>query len=182
MILRKIQICVIIVGWFLTSACTRGNNDQTRTVPADKLPKIEVINEAGFNKLIQERDGKILLLNFWATWCIPCRDEFPDLVKVANRYHDQSVEVVGISADYPDEIESKVEPFLKSQNANFKNYVKDVEDDEAFINLVNREWSGALPATFVYDVSGVLRDSQFGQNDFPGFQKMIEQVRQSEVE
>ena len=97
-------------------------------------------------------------------------------MKIANKYNARKVEVVGISADFPDEIESKVEPFLKSQHATFKNYVKNFEDDEAFINSVNPEWSGALPATFVYDANGDLRDSHFGENDLAGFQMMIEKI------
>jgi thiol-disulfide isomerase/thioredoxin len=137
---------------------------------------VSLIDEAGFRNLVFNRSGKILLINVWATWCIPCREEFPDLVKIANKYNARKVEVVGISADFPDEIESKVEPFLKSQHATFKNYVKNFEDDEAFINSVNPEWSGALPATFVYDANGDLRDSHFGENDLAGFQMMIEKI------
>lgn len=178
---KTIEIYIAILGLFLTVACSDRDNNKSETVSDNVLQKVEVIDDAGFSKLIKERKGKILLLNFWATWCIPCRDEFPDLVKIANKYQSQNVEVIGISADYQDEIESKIQPFLKSQHASFKNYVKNVEDDEGLINSINPEWSGALPATFVYGTDGVLRESHFGQNDFDGFRKLIEQVRQSDL-
>lgn len=139
--------------------------------------EIATIDESGFDKLIRQRDGQILLVNVWATWCVPCRDEFPDLVRIAKHYKNQNVEVVGISADFPDEIESKIKPFLKSQNAAFTNYVKNFKDDGDFINSVNPEWSGALPATFIYDTNGVLQESHFGQTDYEGFQNLIELVQ-----
>jgi thiol-disulfide isomerase/thioredoxin len=181
MSLKTIGIYIVTLGLFLAVACSDRDNNKSEAVSDDVLQKVEVIDEAGFSKLIKERKGKILLLNFWATWCIPCRDEFPDLVKIANKYQSQNVEVVGISADYPDEIESKIQPFLKSQHASFKNYVKNVEDDEALISSINPEWSGVLPATFVYDAGGVLRESHFGQNDFAEFRNLIEQVRRSDL-
>lgn len=163
---------------FLVCGCTGRDAGET-TTESGNMKRVDLIDETGFKDLVANRDGKILLVNVWATWCVPCREEFPDLVKIADQYHSQNVEVIGISADFPDEIESKIEPFLKSQNAGFKNYVKNFEDDEAFINSVNPEWSGALPATFVYDTDGVLRESHFGENDLDGFRQMIEQVRQA---
>jgi thiol-disulfide isomerase/thioredoxin len=181
MILKTINIFVLVTGLILTTACSDQENTNSETVANDVVNHIEVIDEAGIDKLIQERNGKILLLNFWATWCIPCRDEFPDLVKIAKTYREGNVEVIGISADYPDEIESKIQPFLKSQNATFRNYVKNGEDDEALINSINPEWSGALPATFVYGTDGALRKSHFGQNDFDGFREMIELIQESKT-
>lgn len=169
--MKSIFTCSILV---LLYGCSAQESGETAGESENTNPQIGLIDEIGFQDLVRNRDGKMLLINVWATWCIPCREEFPDLVKIADQYRDNKVEVVGISADFPDEIESKVEPFLKSQNAGFKNYVKNFEDDEAFINTVNPEWSGALPATFVYDANGILRDSHFGENDLAGFRQMID--------
>ena len=167
---------MLIIVIFLVYGCSTQDGDEKSRGSESPNPAVALIDEAGFSSLVVNRNGKILLINIWATWCAPCREEFPDLVKIANAYHDRNVEVVGISADFPDEIDSKVKPFLKSQHATFQNYVKNFEDDEAFINSVNPEWSGALPATFVYDADGILQDSYFGQNDIAGFQMMIEQI------
>lgn len=167
---------LLVVLIFLAHGCSPQDGDEKGQGLESVNLSVGLIDEAGFSNLVVNRKGKILLINIWATWCAPCREEFPDLVKIANAYHDRNVEVVGISADFPDEIDSKVKPFLKSQHATFQNYVKNFVDDEAFINSVNPEWSGVLPATFVYDVDGKLQDSYFGQNDIAGFQMMIEQI------
>jgi thiol-disulfide isomerase/thioredoxin len=110
------------------------------------------IDKAKLTKLIRERKGKILFLNLWATWCVPCREEIPSIVKLANEMKD--VEFVGISIDYPDEVNSKIIPFLKSNNVKFKNYVNGFSNDEELINALDKKWNGALPVTFIYDTKG----------------------------
>jgi len=105
------------------------------------------------NDIIKNREGKALLINIWATWCIPCKEEFPDLVKISDRYSEK-IELIGISIDYPDEVESKIIPFLNKLKPNFINYVNVENDTERFINNLNPDWSGAIPATFFYDSEG----------------------------
>ncbi|MCX8010797.1 MAG: TlpA family protein disulfide reductase [Ignavibacteria bacterium] len=117
--------------------------------------KIKSIDKSKLEKIIAERNGKVLLLNFWATWCVPCREEFPDLVKIAKNYK-KKVDVIGISIDFPEDIEKKVLPFLRKQKVNFTNYLNSFDKDEQLINFINSNWSGALPATAIYDVNGKL--------------------------
>ena len=88
--------------------------------------KVEKINQATLEKLIKNRNGKVLFLNVWATWCAPCKEEFPDLVKLADKYKNLKVDIIGLSVDYTDEIDSKIIPFLKKNKANFKIYVNDL--------------------------------------------------------
>ena len=105
------------------------------------------------NDIIKKREGKALLINIWATWCVPCKEEFPDLIKISDKYNEQ-IELIGISIDFPDEVESKIIPFLNELQPNFLNYVNRENDTENFINNLNPKWSGAIPATFFYDSDG----------------------------
>lgn len=116
--------------------------------------KVESLNRRGLEKIVKERNGKVLLLNIWATWCVPCREEFPDLVKVANKFAKDKVEVIGISTDFPEDMKSKIIPFLKKKNVNFTNYISAFKNDEELINFINKDWNGALPATVIYDQTG----------------------------
>ena len=102
------------------------------------------------NDIIKNREGRVLLINIWATWCVPCKEEFPDLIKISDKYNEQ-IELIGISIDFPDEVESKIIPFLNELQPNFINYVNVENDTERFINNLNPDWSGAIPATFFYD-------------------------------
>ena len=115
---------------------------------------VEKLTGSELEKIISSRDGKILLINIWATWCIPCREEFPDLVKLRNETDEKEIDIIGISADYPDEIESKIIPFLREQKVNFKNYVNAFDDPNELIDFLNPDWNGALPATFIFDEAG----------------------------
>jgi thiol-disulfide isomerase/thioredoxin len=133
---------------------------------------VEVITVDKLKELIRNRSGKPLLINVWATWCAPCREEFPDLVKLANQYEDK-IDVVGISVDFPEEIDSKIIPFLKKQNATFTNYVIRLIEPEDFINLLNKDWSGAVPATFIYNEKGIQIKSLIGKRTFEELEKVI---------
>jgi thiol-disulfide isomerase/thioredoxin len=138
---------------------------------------VDPIGQAGLKKLVGERNGRILFLNIWATWCAPCVEEFPDLIKLAQSFPGTEVEVVGISADYPDEVESKILPFISKHNVPFRIYVAKFDHQEDFINSVNSSWSGALPATLVYDAGGRQRYFSVGAGTFEKFKRMIDSVR-----
>jgi len=139
--------------------------------------EVKKLDARGWQELRAGMKGKTVFVNIWATWCAPCREEFPDLVRLADFYNSNEVAFISISADYPDEIESKILPFLGKFKVNFPVYVQDFKDPQDFINLVNTSWNGALPATFIYDSKGVQQSFIIGKRDFDSFKKEIEKYR-----
>jgi len=137
--------------------------------------QIEVINISDLEKIINQNEDRALLINVWATWCLPCREEFPDLVKLAKVY-DKNIRVVGISVDNYDDLDSKVIPFLKQHNAEFENCLLKVVDPEDFINLLNKDWGGAIPATFIYDKNRKQKEILIGKQSYELFEKAIKKV------
>jgi thiol-disulfide isomerase/thioredoxin len=137
--------------------------------------QVKVINILDLEKIVNQNEGRALIINVWATWCLPCREEFPDLVKLANDYN-KNIRIVGISVDDYDDLNSKVIPFLEQQNAEFENYLLKVVDPEDFINLLNKDWSGAIPATFIYDNTGKQNESLIGKHSYELFEKAIKKV------
>ena len=137
--------------------------------------QVKIIIVSDLEKIINQSGDRALLINVWATWCLPCREEFPDLVKLAQDY-DENIRVIGISVDDSDDLKSKVIPFLKNQNAEFENYLLKVVDPEDFINLLNKDWSGAIPATFIYDNTGKQNESLIGKQSYEMFEKAIKKV------
>ena len=134
--------------------------------------EIKEISLIELSEIINNRNGKGLLINIWATWCLPCKEEFPGLIKLSNLYEDK-IDVVGISIDYPDEAESKINPFLKEFQLSFTNYVNGENDAEEFINFLNGEWSGAIPATFIYDSDGQQVEFFIGKKSFEEFEAAV---------
>jgi thiol-disulfide isomerase/thioredoxin len=140
---------------------------------------VELIDQKGLDKIIREREGKPLLLNIWATWCQPCVEEFPDLIKLAAS--DTLVEVVGISVDYPDELHTKVLPFLEKLKVPFKIYIAKFDKQEDFIAALDSTWNGAVPATFFYNGKGRKQFAFIGQGTFEQFEKNKRMVKKEGI-
>ncbi|NIM14388.1 MAG: redoxin domain-containing protein [Candidatus Aminicenantes bacterium] len=143
--------------------------------------KVEKIGKAELESIFASQKGRVLLVNVWATWCKPCREEFPDLVRLARFFKNKDVRIITISADYPDEIETKILPFLNKFKINFPVYVQDFPRQEDFINRMNKKWNGALPATFVYDKTGRQQAFLLGKKDFETLKKEIEKIGRSSL-
>jgi thiol-disulfide isomerase/thioredoxin len=81
---------------------------------------LEVYDFNGFKKFLNKKDDKMYVINFWATWCAPCIKELPYFEKINKAYHNQNVEVILVSLDFPHLYDSKLKPFIKEKNSNQK--------------------------------------------------------------
>jgi thiol-disulfide isomerase/thioredoxin len=122
--------------------------------PQAKAPRDpEVIDAQGYQKILGQYRGKAVLVTFWATWCEPCRDEYPLLNELAKQYGPQGLHVVGINLDDDGDI-ILMRRFLARYKPIFPNYRKRKGDEGAFNQSVLPGWNGALPATFFYAKDG----------------------------
>ncbi|MGH9843168.1 MAG: redoxin domain-containing protein [Blastocatellia bacterium] len=125
-------------------------------------PKVGLLKPADFAKYKDSLKGQVLVLNFWATWCGPCVAEFPEFVALDAKYRDKGLKMVGISADDTTDLKTKVTAFLKEQKAPFENFVQDTDDPQEMIDVVDKDWAGILPATFVFDKQGNVIYKRYG--------------------
>ena len=131
------------------------------------------VDARGLAAAVAAQRGKVVVLNFWATWCVPCREEFPDLVRLEKAYRDRGVSVVGVSIDLPKDM-PKVEKFLAASAPDFPNYIKRVGgDDQNFIESVDPKWGGELPFTVVYGRDGKKAEVLSGKQSYASFEKAI---------
>jgi thiol-disulfide isomerase/thioredoxin len=124
-------------------------------------PKVTQIDEQGLKDLLKP-NGKPLLINFWATWCGPCREEFPDLVKIGTDYKDK-IDLITVSLDEPAEINGDVPEFLAQMRSESPAYLLKTQDQDAAINLVSKDWQGALPFTILFNAQGETIYSKQGK-------------------
>jgi thiol-disulfide isomerase/thioredoxin len=118
---------------------------------AARLPDLE-----GRPRSLEQWRGNVLVVNFWATWCAPCRKEIPAFIKVQNKLGPQGLQIVGIAVDQND----KVRPYAAEMKINYPILVGDLEAIDLARQAGNR--LGGLPFTVVFDRKGVAVHSQLG--------------------
>jgi peroxiredoxin len=107
----------------------------------------------GADVRLADYKGKVVLLNFWGTWCPPCRAEIPDLIEVANTYKDRGLVVLGIAQeDTPEDLKK----FAAEYKMNYPSLLSTAEIEEAYGPMF------AVPMTFIVDRSGAICFKQMG--------------------
>jgi thiol-disulfide isomerase/thioredoxin len=144
---------------------------KAKLAAADSLSPID---EAGFRRLVSAHRGRILLVDFWATWCAPCREEMPKLVALHSRYAKET-DFITISCDEP-EAASQAASFVASKDTPMPRYIRRASDDDQFINAVDPKWSGALPALFLFDRSGRQVKSFIGETDMTQLEAALKKL------
>jgi thiol-disulfide isomerase/thioredoxin len=115
-----------------------------------------------------------VLVNIYATWCGPCREEFPDLVKLEQDYQAKGLRLLFVSADDEENLPA-VKAFLADHGVNYPTYWKAQKDME-FINGIEPRWDGSLPATLLYDGAGQQRDFWVGSVDYHVFEQKLKSI------
>ena len=148
----------IKVGTQKAGACPHGQRDC--------LPDVSYVDTNGVAYTPKSLTGKVVVVNFWATWCGPCRKEIPDLSKVYEKYKDKGLEILGILTDDP-------------SNQDLLNFASDYNMSYPIVRsssdiLVSYDYPRNLPTTFIFDRSGRLVDSHVGPLRADSFARQIE--------
>ncbi len=138
-------------------------------------PGLTPVNEASYRAAVASAKGKVLVVDFWATWCLPCREEMPKLVRLGEQYRTRGVKLLTVSCDEPEQ-EAGAFDFLQTQRAPQPGYIKRAVNDEKFIDSVDPKWSGALPGLFVYDRQGKLVKSFVGETDMAALEQVLKKL------
>jgi thiol-disulfide isomerase/thioredoxin len=151
----------------------------TQTAPAKSSPHAtkgavadpQLIDLAGYRQMLAKYRGKALVVNFWATWCEPCRDEYPLIVELAKEFKAQGVNVVGVDMDDDSDM-NLVRRFIARTLPTFPNYrQKPGIDLDAFYAGVNPEWKGTMPQTVFYGRDGEIKGYFLGTRPRQAFEE-----------
>jgi thiol-disulfide isomerase/thioredoxin len=157
----RLVLLTATLGILFSSASVFAQRHRSRT--ALPIPAVVAIDAAGLQALLKRDDAKPLLVNYWATWCEPCRDEFPDLVKVDADYRRKGLDFIAVTLDDLADIKTGVPKFLRALHAQMPVYLLNLSDPEPAINMVDPKWGGALPATFLYNAKGEIVYKSLGR-------------------
>jgi thiol-disulfide isomerase/thioredoxin len=128
---------------------------ETKPQAAANIPRVTQIDDARIKQLLKPAGGKPLLVNFWATWCSPCREEFPDLVKIDAEFKGK-IDFFTVSLDFIEEINTGVPKFLSQMKAEMPTYLLTSADENTLISSIAKDWSGGLPFTILYNEKGEI--------------------------
>lgn len=124
---------------------------------APKAISVRIVDKSGYDKIIASNKGKVVVVDCWATWCVPCRKAFPKTVELSKTYADKGLVVVSLSFDDPvkGQVPDKVKEFLVKQNAHFENLVSSLEISDTGADVFAIP-EGALPHFKIYGRDGKL--------------------------
>jgi thiol-disulfide isomerase/thioredoxin len=140
------------------AACPRGNRDC--------LPDVNYVDTNGAAYTTASLQGKVVIVNFWATWCKPCEREIPDLSKVYEKYKGKGLVMLGVMTDDPD-----ANALLNFQSDHEMTYPIVRANSDI---LVSYSYPGALPTTFVYDRGGKQVYSHVGPLHVDQLERMLD--------
>ncbi len=143
------------------------------TQPTSNMNNIEIqkTTAAEFLETLKSSKAKITLVNLWATWCGPCKDEIPELVKLKKNYAKKNVDIKLVSVDGLDLL-PEVHLALAELKVDFLTYIR-TDEDKIFIEQMYPGWSGALPASIIYGSNGKILQAWMGVKNYSEFESLI---------
>jgi thiol-disulfide isomerase/thioredoxin len=197
--MKKIQILSFLIIAVLLFGCNKKteNKDNSREIQKTenkkvennsgelklyKMESVEASNEKnvapnftwtenGTKKSLNDFKGKVVLINFWATWCGPCKKEMPDLSKISEELKDKDFKMIGMNV-FQQPSAPKVEDYLKSNPVSYINVDCNDELVQAFAKASGNDMS-AVPVTFILDKEGKIVETAVGGKGKEAFLKMI---------
>lgn len=173
---RILPLLLIVAVCFL-SGC---NNPSTPAAKGEKPAevKLEVVKFDQLQKALKAQQGHVVVMDVWATWCVPCKQEFPHLVALHERHAKAGVVCMSVSLDEPKERDTAL-AFLKSKEAAFPNFLLDEGEKGWDRNMLDLK---GIPAVFVYDREGKLarkftNDDPDNQFTYADVEKLVKELQ-----
>ncbi|OBX22892.1 MULTISPECIES: redoxin domain-containing protein [Bizionia] len=148
----KYMLCFLVLTvWSCQDVSKKEQTQNTNRNIEQVEDSLAVYNFEGLKPFLNKMDDTIYVVNFWATWCAPCIKELPAFEKLGNDYKSENVNVLLVSLDFPHQYETKLKPFISKHNLQSDILVLNDVDANSWIPHVSAEWSGAIPATLIYN-------------------------------
>lgn len=145
-------LCLILLS---TTACEEKKESIAKSKPIavykSNKTKVEAYDYEGLQYYLNQDDDSTYVINFWATWCLPCVEELPHFEKLGKEYKDKNVQVLLVSLDMVKNAETKLVPFVKEKKLKSEVILLQDTDANTWIPKIDKTWSGAIPATLIYN-------------------------------
>jgi thiol-disulfide isomerase/thioredoxin len=120
---------------------------------SDAVPAIRPVTPEQFTQELAKLRGQIVMLNVWATWCVPCLKEIPDLLQIEAELASQGFALLGLSIDEPGDA-ARVESFRHKHFSGFRSLLRDSSDLDAVVSVLDPAWNEVVPTTYLIGRNG----------------------------
>jgi len=173
-----------VTGWlfvllFSVSVAAQAKRPVRPKTAATPSVKVTQVDDVSIKKILVP-NGKPLLINFWATWCDPCREEFPELVILDKEYKGK-IDFITISLDDVEDINTTVPKFLASMKAEMPAYLLKTTNENAVIESISKDWRGGMPFTALFNSKGELSYFREGKVVMPAIRAEINKLTESQA-
>lgn len=163
-------IIFAVIGFFVFAPKLNGNNPNFEVIKSGAASAIAQASFYDLNEKVQplaQWKGKVVVLNFWATWCPPCRAEIPEFIRFQNQYEKQGVQFIGVAIDQ----KSKVKEFAKEIGMNYPVLLGDLAGIDLAKRIGNTE--GGLPYSVIIDRTGKIVTTQLGTLSYKKLESVV---------
>lgn len=141
-----------------------------KDIPGECLPRLGYLDTRDTMWTPELLDGKVVMVNFWATWCAPCKEEVPALTAAYKKYADKGFVLLGVLVDSDAVTDEQLASFARQYNLDYPVVRIDQDIFSAFAE------PGALPTTFVYDRTGMLRHKKLGMLSHAEIERVLDKL------
>lgn len=186
--LASVSVLVAVAGFLV------GGPQVSQAAPAAE-PAVDHLLEpddvvtataAEFRAILDRHRGSPVIVNFWATYCVPCLKELPDLDRLQEEFRDQRLKVLAVSIDRPKKLEKMVRPFFAKYAPNLVSYlavgekkamsrIGSFRDAQKFVYALYPEWEGTVPATVIFDSGGSRLTAFSGSRTYEQFEAFLQE-------
>ncbi len=166
---RSIAVLVVfILAGVSIFLFARPKTEDMRTKSVDQTqaaPEFSLLDVNGTTVKLSDFKGKVVVLNFWATWCGPCKKEIPDFIELQNQYGKDGLQFIGVAIDQ--EGLSVIKPFSEKLKINYPTLIG---NDEVFAKFGGRD---AIPVTILIDKKGMIKTTYIGMRKKEALEEMV---------
>ncbi len=128
------------------------------TATAHGTDRLIPLDVAGLRAELSALEGRVVLINFWATWCRPCLEEIPTLMQLQTKLQDNGFSLVAVSLDDAASVETRVKPFMNKKFPGFTSYLSIERDMDSMTSVIDPAWNGILPTSYLLARDGSVAE------------------------
>ncbi|MCL5027626.1 MAG: TlpA family protein disulfide reductase [Bacteroidetes bacterium] len=172
-----LSFAVLVLFAITIVSCSNKNEEKEKIISNSKAiqPEVKIIDASQLRNKIENRYGRTLFINVWATWSEPSLKELPDIQKLFYKYKDE-VDFLNLSVDLTSKIDSVVLPFLEKAKFNLPVFVIDEKNGIEIMKMLSPKWNGGIPASFIFNKYGRREIFILGRQTFDNISKGIDSV------